>query len=61
MALSKKFLKKDNLELKLSVFDILNQNIGFTRTTNSNVITEESYQNLRRFWMLSLQFNITKQ
>jgi hypothetical protein len=60
-SVAKKFLKKDNLELKLSVFDILDQNIGFSRTTNSNVITQESYQNLRRFWMLSLQFNITKQ
>lgn len=58
--IAKKFLKKDNLELRLSVFDILNQNIGFNRTTNSNVIMQESYQTLKRFWMLSLQFNLTK-
>ncbi|MBL7698213.1 MAG: TonB-dependent receptor family protein [Chitinophagaceae bacterium] len=58
--ISKKFFEKEKLELRLSVFDILDQNIGFNRTTNSNVITQNSYQNLRRYWMLSLQFNLSK-
>lgn len=57
---AKKFLKKENLELRLAVFDILDQNIGFNRTTNSNVITQNSFENLRRFWMLSLQYNLSK-
>ena len=57
---SKKFFKKDNMELKLGVYDILNQNIGFNRTANTNIITENSYTTLRRYVMLSLQYNINK-
>jgi hypothetical protein len=57
---SRKFLKKDNLELKASVYDILNQNIGFERNANSNIVTERSFTTLRRFFMISLQYSITK-
>lgn len=58
--LSRKFMKKDNLELKFGVYDILNQNIGFNRNANSNVITENSYTTLKRYMMLSLQYSINK-
>jgi hypothetical protein len=57
---SRKFLKRDNLELKASVYDILNQNIGFERNANSNIVTERSFTTLRRFFMISLQYSITK-
>jgi hypothetical protein len=56
----RKFLKKDNLELKFAVFDLLNQNIGFNRTATSNFISERSYISLQRYWMVGLQYNITK-
>jgi hypothetical protein len=59
-SLSKKFLKKDNLELKMSVNDILNQNIGFDRNVNSNIVTERSFTTLKRFFMLSVQYSINK-
>ncbi len=56
---SKKFLKKDELELRATVYDILNQNLGFTRTAQGNTITQDSYNTIRRYGMLSLIWNIT--
>ena len=58
--LARKFFKGDQLELRLSVFDILNQNIGFSRTASGNVITENSYNTIRRYGLLSLVWNFTK-
>jgi len=58
--ISRKFFPKNNLELKFSVFDLLNQNIGFNRTATSNIVTENSYDVLRRFFMFSVQYNFNK-
>ncbi|HUQ65448.1 MAG TPA: outer membrane beta-barrel protein, partial [Flavitalea sp.] len=58
--ISRKFLKKDNLELKLAAYDILNQNIGFSRNATSNIITENSYNTLKRYFMISIQYSINK-
>lgn len=57
---SKKFLKNDQLELRASVFDILNQNLGFNRYANSNEVTESSYNTIRRYGMVTLMWNFTK-
>ncbi len=54
---SKKFGKKKDFTLKLSVFDILNQNRGYTRTAQGNVITQNNYTTIRRYGMLSLAWN----
>jgi len=56
----KKLLKNNNLEIKLAVFDLLDQNIGFNRTVNSNLIYENNFTTLRRYFMLGLQYNISK-
>jgi hypothetical protein len=56
----KKFLKNDQLELRASVFDILNQNIGFNRSANNNYITEDRYNTVRRYGLVSLIWNFTK-
>jgi hypothetical protein len=58
--INKNFLKNDKLQLSISVNDILDQNIGFSRIATSNIITENSYNTLRRFFMLGIQYNITK-
>jgi hypothetical protein len=58
--ISRKFFKKDNVEVKFGVYDILNQSLGFNRTANTNIITENSYTRLRRYFMLSLQYSINK-
>jgi Outer membrane protein beta-barrel family/CarboxypepD_reg-like domain len=54
------FTKKDALELKLSVNDLLNQNIGIRRNITSNFISENTFQNLRRFFLLSVIWNFNK-
>ena len=59
-SVSRKFLKKDNLELKAAVYDILNQNIGFDRNANTNIVTERSFTTLKRFFMLSIQYTLNK-
>lgn len=56
---SKKFHKKE-FELRLSVNDILNQNRGYDRNFNSNTFSETYRTTLKRFWMLSFIWNITK-
>jgi hypothetical protein len=58
-SVSKKFLKKDALELKLSVYDILNQNKGITREAEGNTVTQRSQNSIRRYGMLSLIWNFT--
>jgi hypothetical protein len=56
----RKFLKNDALLLKVSGNDILNQNIGFNRTVNSNFITQSTYSTIQRYFLLSLVWNFTK-
>lgn len=57
--ITRKFLKGDQLELRAMMHDILNQNIGFSRFGNSNVVTQKSYNTIRRYGMLSLIWNFT--
>jgi len=54
---SKKFFKKKELTVKLSVFDILNQNLGYTREAKGNMITQNSYTTIRRYGLLSVIWN----
>ncbi|MES2559875.1 MAG: TonB-dependent receptor [Bacteroidota bacterium] len=57
---SKGFLKKEALLVKFSINDILNQNLGFSRTANSNYINENTYSVLRRYFLVSLTWNFSK-
>lgn len=58
--LAKKFWKNKSGEIRLSVFDILNQNIGVQRNASSNFITENTYNTIRRYWLVSFTWNFTK-
>lgn len=58
--ISKSFFENDQLELRVSAFDILNQNLGFRRFANSNQITERNYNTIRRYGLVSLIWNFTK-
>lgn len=58
--LSRKFLKKKTAEIRLSINDILNQNIGFQRSANSNFISENTYSTLRRYWLLGVIWNFSR-
>ena len=56
---SKKFLKNSQLELRASVFDILNQNIGYSRNAQGTMITQNDYNTIRRYGMINLIWNFT--
>ena len=56
----KKFLKNDALLLKVTGNDLLDQNTGFSRSVNSNFITQTTYSTIRRYYMLSITWNFTK-
>ena len=53
-SLTKSFLKSEALKIVLRGNDLLNQNSGFTRSASSNLITEERYTTIRRYYMLSV-------
>ncbi|RYD55287.1 MAG: TonB-dependent receptor [Sphingobacteriales bacterium] len=57
---SKKFLKNDQLELRASVSDILNQNIGFNRYAQNNYIYQDNFNRIRRYVLIGLTWNFTK-
>jgi hypothetical protein len=55
-----RFMKENKLELKLALFDILNQNRGYDRNFSSYSFTETYFNTLRRFWVLSATWNFNK-
>lgn len=56
----KRFMKDNQLEIKLEVNDILNQNRGYSRNFSSYSFTETYYNTLKRFWLLTATWNISK-
>jgi hypothetical protein len=57
--LGKKFWKNNSGEVRLSVFDILDQNLGFQRNATSNFISENNYNTIRRYFLVSFIWNFT--
>ena len=53
-----KFLKNKRGELKLSVFDLLNQNRSINRTVAENYIEDNNTQVLNRFFMVSFIYQL---
>jgi hypothetical protein len=53
-------LNFDRGELKLSVRDILNENIGVSRSADQNYIEDRRVNTLQRFFLLSFTYNLTK-
>jgi hypothetical protein len=62
VALSVLTHKKDRGQIKLSVYDLLNQNISVNRYGNLNAMITSEQQILKRYVMLNYQykFNILK-
>ncbi|MEQ9405416.1 MAG: TonB-dependent receptor [Cyclobacteriaceae bacterium] len=58
-SIQKNFLKNDRGEIKLSVFDILNQNQGINRTTNFNYIEEERIASIGTYYMVSMTYRLS--
>jgi hypothetical protein len=59
-SVAKQFMKSKQLELKLSVNDILNQNQSFSRNASTVEITDTQSNVLKQYFMLSLTYNINK-
>jgi 5-hydroxyisourate hydrolase-like protein (transthyretin family) len=59
-SLSKQVLKYNRGELKISAADILNKNIGVSRSSNQNFIEDSRLRILRRFFLLSFTYNLNK-
>lgn len=60
ISLSRQFLRYQRGELKLSVYDLLNENVGINRSTNQNYIEDSRTRNLQRFLLLSFTYNLGK-
>lgn len=58
--LNKKFLKSEGLKLSLSVNDLLNQNKGFERNAYNNMIIQNSYTTIKRYFMASIIWDFNK-
>jgi hypothetical protein len=59
-SISKQFLKFNRGEIKLSSFDLLNRNTGITRTSNQNYIEDKETNTLRRFFLLTFTYSLSK-
>ena len=58
--IAKTFFKGDNLQLAINGNDLLNQNAGFSRSVNGNLITQNTYTTIKRFFLLSLTYDFSK-
>lgn len=58
--LTRKFFKDNSFQLDLYAYDILNQNIGFTRNINSNFMTEQRFDRISQYFMLTATWTFNK-
>jgi hypothetical protein len=59
-SIEKSFLEKDNLKLSISGSDLFNQNAGFQRSVFGNNITQTSFNNIQRYFLVSLAWDFSK-
>jgi hypothetical protein len=58
--LGRKLLKNDKAIIKIICHDILNQNQGYNRYINSNVLREDNYETIKRYFLISFVWNFSK-
>lgn len=59
-SISRQVLKFNRGQLKLRVYDLLNQNLGIGRNSNQNYIEDIRQVNLKRFFLLSFTYSLNK-
>ena len=57
-SIAKQFLKNKAGELRLSIFDLFNQNVSVTRTITGNTIQDQRNNVLTRYAMLTFTYNL---
>jgi hypothetical protein len=57
-AIAKQFFKKKQGELRLSIFDLLNQNVSVTRNVAENYIQDVQTKVLTRYALLTFTYNL---
>ncbi|MBZ4188554.1 TonB-dependent receptor [Niabella beijingensis] len=58
--IGRNFLKNDQLTIKISCNDILNENNGYSRTASNTFFSENRYTTIRRFFMVGATWSFTK-
>lgn len=58
MAVGRKFLKNNKGELKISVFDLLKQNISINRDITESYIEDQTNKVITRYFMLTFTYNL---
>ncbi|WP_379087515.1 outer membrane beta-barrel protein [Pedobacter sp. UC225_65] len=58
--ITKSFFKGENLKMSITANDLLNQNRGFNRSASENMITQTSYNTIRRYFMYSITWDFNK-
>ncbi len=59
-SLSKAFFKDEGLKLAVTVNDLFNQNVGFSRSATSTLLTQSTYTTIRRYFMFSIVYDFSK-
>jgi hypothetical protein len=59
-SIAESFLKNKRGEVKASVFDLLNKNIGISRNANQNYVEDVRYTALKRYFLLSFTYSLNK-
>lgn len=55
--IEKRFLEKDQLVLRISMHDILDQNKGYQRIVQPNAIIERNYLSFQRYGLITVTYN----
>ena len=61
LSLSRQFLKNKSLEAKVSVFNLLNQDLGVVQRAEANYLEQQITNTLGRYFMLSLTYALNTQ
>jgi len=60
MYVERRFLKHNQATIRLSAFDIFNQNTGFSSSTTASSFTESNVNRLSRYYLLSFTLRLQK-
>lgn len=58
--IAKSFLKNKRGEIRITAYDLLNQNTGIERTANGNFVQDTRYLVLRQYFLVAFTYNLSK-